>query len=381
MTTPASSRTEPAPWPDRGEPSPPRRQTHVVAVLAVGLSVLVALEGPRAWGAFSRLLLPVLTLSLAGTFAACLAVSDRSAAKVTGYPLMCSFGGLLGGLGGLCVDAMFKGWPLAVMAARPIAWHMVTGGLVTGGLVGSTLWWLHRQWRHDSQRAAQLFDSRADLLRARVEAAEADAARSRMALQLLQAQIEPHFLYNALANLRYLVRHDAQLAQRMIDQLVRYFRVVLPSLREIEVSLAQELELCEAFGAIQALRVGDRLQLAIDVAADLRDVRLPPAVLLTLLENAFKHGAPPAGGVARVTIAARRVDAQLQLSVDDNGPCAGQADVAAERSEPGSGMGLRWLGERLRAVHGDQASVGLEHLPGGGCRALLTMPLQPTRLP
>ena len=375
MTSPNPSRTDSAPWPGHVEPEPPRRQTHVVAVLAIGLSVLVALEGPRAWGAFSRLLLPVLALSLAGTFAACLAVSNRTADKVTGYPLLCSFGGLLGGLGGLCVDALFKGWPLEVMAARPIAWHMVTGGLVTGGLVGSTLWWLHRQWRHDSRRAVQLFDSRADLLRARVEAAEADAARSRMALQLLQAQIEPHFLYNALANLRYLVRHDAQLAQRMIDQLVRYFRVVLPSLREVEVSLAQELELCEAFGAIQALRLGDRLQLDIDVAADLRDACLPPGVLLTLVENAFKHGSPPADAVARVAIAARQVDGRLLLSVVDNGPCVARGAIA-EHSEPGSGMGLRWLGERLRAVHGDQASVRLEGLPGGGCRASIRMPLQ-----
>jgi signal transduction histidine kinase len=380
MTMSASPRTESAPQPDDSDPSPPRRQTHVVAVLAIGLSVLVALEGPRAWGAFSRLLLPVLTLSLAGTFTACLTVSDRTAGKVTGYPLLCSFGGLLGGFGGLCIDALLKGWPLEVMAARPIAWHMVAGGLVTGGLVGSTLWWLHHQWRHDSQRALQLFDSRADLLRARAEVAEADAARSRMALQLLQAQIEPHFLYNALANLRYLVRHDAQLAQRMIDQLVRYFRVVLPSLREIEVSLAQELELCEAFGAIQALRVGDRLQLDIDVAADLRDARLPPAVLLTLVENAFKHGMPPAGAVAHVTIAARRVDAQLHLSVVDNGPCADQSTVST-RAESGSGMGLRWLGERLHAVHGDQASLSLERLSTGGCRAQMMLPLQRIRVP
>jgi LytS/YehU family sensor histidine kinase len=162
--------------------------------------------------------------------------------------------------------------------------------------------------------------------------------------------------------------------------LVRYFRVVLPSLREIEVSLAQELELCEAFGAIQALRVGDRLRLDIDVAPDLRDARLPPAILLTLVENAFKHGAPPAGDIAHVTIAARREDSRLQLSVVDNGPCA-QRLAPAGPAEPGSGSGLRWLAERLRAVHGDQASVDLERLPGGGCRASMTLPLQRIRVP
>ena len=370
------TRTPPLPsdpelLPGHAEP-PPRRQTRVVAVLAIGLSVLVALEGPRAWGPFVKLLLPVLALSLAGTFAACVAVSDRSAGRLSGYPALCSLGGLLGGLAGLCLDALLMRRSLPDMAARPIAWHLVAGGLVTGGLVGSTLWWLQHQWRHDSQRALQLFDSRADLLRARAEVAEADAAHSRVALQLLQAQIEPHFLYNSLANLRYLVRHDAELAQRLIDQLVRYFRVVLPSLREVEVSLAQELELCEAFGAIQTLRLGDGLRLDIDVAPDLRDARLPPAVLLTLVENAFKHGAPPPGAVAHVTIAARRNGSQLHLSVVDNGS---RAD-APPRAEPGSGMGLRWLGERLRAVHGDQASVSLDRLPGGGCRAQITLPFE-----
>ncbi len=361
----------PAPTPALIE-NPPRRQTPVVALLAIGLSVLVALEGPRAWGPFSRLLLPVLTLSLAGTFAACLAVSERSAGRWTGYPLRCSAGGLAGGWAGLCVNALLKGVPLAELSGRPIAWHLAAGSFVTGALVGGTLWWLHRQRRHDRDRDRQLFHSRADLLRARAEAAEADAARSRMALQLLQAQIEPHFLYNALANLRYLVRHDAELAQRLVDQLVRYFRVVLPSLREVEVSLAQELELCAAFGAIQTLRVGDQLRLDILVADDLRDARLPPAVLLTLVENAFKHGAPPAGTPAHVTISGWCEGDRLELRVVDNGV----APAASAPAEPGSGSGLRWLGERLRAAHGARASVGLEQLPGGGCRAGMSLPLQ-----
>lgn len=346
-------------------------QTHVVAMLAVGLCALVALEGPRAWGPFTRLLLPVLALSLAGTFVACVAVPERRADRVTGYPLLCSLGGLAGASAGIAFDAWLKGWTLAQMASRPIAWHMVAGGLVTGSLVGGTLWWLQRQRRLHSERERQLFHSRAELLRVRAEAAEADAQRSRMSLQLLQAQIEPHFLYNALANLRYLVSHDAALAQRLVDQLVRYFRGVLPSLRETEVSLAQELELCEAFAAIQALRMGDALRLDVDVDADLRDARLPPAVLLTLLENAFKHGAPAHGTAAHVSICARRRGDQLQLSVVDNGTGAPPAVPAA-----GAGAGLRWLRERLRAVHGDRTGVALERLPAGGCRAQLELPLQ-----
>ena len=310
----------------------PRRQAAVLAVLTTGLCLLVLLEGPRAWGPFSRLLLPVLALSLAGTFAAGLTVPESIADRLAGHPLRCSLGGLAGGLVGLGVSAMLRDRPLEALAARPIGWHLVAGSLVMGGLVGTTSWWLERQRRDERERTRRLFEYQAELLRAQAAAAEAQAARSRIALQLLQAQVEPHFLYNALANLRYLVRHDAELAQRLVDQLVRYFRVALPSLREVEVSLAQELELCAAYAAIQSVRLGDRLRVDIEVAPALREARLPPAVLLTLLENAFKHGAPPDGRPACVTITAQRAAGELRLSVVAHCRYPRRATTASTRS-------------------------------------------------
>ncbi|HET8869066.1 MAG TPA: histidine kinase [Aquabacterium sp.] len=348
------------------------RPTVVVAVLACGLSLLVLLEGPRAWGPFVRLLLPVLVLSLAGTFAACLVVSERMADRLSGYPVLCGLGGLVGGLMGLGTNALLRGRPLDQFAARPIAWHLAAGGFVTGVLIGTTLWWLERLRRHERERTRQLYEYQVELLRAQADAAEAEAARARAALQLLQAQVEPHFIYNALANLRYLVRHDAELAQRLIEQLVRYFRVALPSLRQTEVSLAQELELCSAYGAIQAMRLGGRLHLDIDVAPDLRDASLPPAVLLTLLENAFKHGVPQDGEEARITITAQRMGDDLHVSVTDNGPGIGSS---MDGGKPSSGMGLKWLVERLRVVHGPRASVGLSRVPSGGCCATMVIPM------
>ena len=308
--------------PDRAPPPPHgslRGHAGVVAVLAIGLSALAALEGPREWATFSRMLLPVLALSLGGTFAGCAAVRRRAIGRLSGYPLLGSIGGFAGGVLGVGLSALVRGRSLELIASRPLAWHLISGSLVTGALVGVALWWLARLRSQDRRRDRQLLQSRVDVLSARADAAEAETARARAALQLLQAQVEPHFLYNALANLRYLVRHDGELAQRLIDNLVRYFRVALPSLREVEVTLAQELELCSAFGAIQALRAGDRVQLDIDVAPALRSALLPPALLLTLVENAFKHGAPGDAAVARVTVAARGIGAELRLSVTDNG--------------------------------------------------------------
>ena len=357
------------------EASSLRQHAPIVAVLTTGLSALIALEGPREWLVFLHLLLPVLALTLAGTFAAALGVPGRRAAQWRGYPLRCAFGGVCGGLVGICISVAWRGRSLERFAERPIAWHMVAGSLVTGALVGIALWWLEHLRRRERRRERELFAVQAELLRSRTDAAEAEAARIRMSLQLLQAQVEPHFLYNALANLRYLVRHDAVLAQRLVDHLVRYFRVALPSLRELEVTLAQELELCSAFAAIQSMRLGDRLRVEIDVAPEWHDARLPPALLLTLLENAFKHGVPADGGPALVRVAARGCGGILTLSVTDNGP--GPARRAGEvAATSGSGMGVKWLGERLRAVFGDRACLSLEQAPGGGCRAVLLMPVK-----
>jgi signal transduction histidine kinase len=353
-----------------------RQHAPVVAVLTTGLSALVAIEGPREWGVFLRVLLPVLALTLVGTFTAARAVGGRAAARWHGYPLWCAFGGIAGGSLGICVSAAWRGRSLQDIAARPIALHLVAGSLVTGTLVGIAFHWLERTRRQERRRERALFAVQAELLRSRTAAAEAEAARIRMSLQLLQAQVEPHFLYIALANLRYLVRHDAALAQQLVDHLVRYFRVALPSLRELEVTLAQELELCSAFAAIQAMRLGERLRVEFDVAPEWHDVRLPPALLLTLLENAFKHGMPADGGPAHVRVAAAGCGGILTLSVTDNGAGPVRRPGDGAPSAGGSGIGVKWLAERLRAVFGERASLSLEAAPGRGCRAVLLMPVE-----
>jgi signal transduction histidine kinase len=350
-----------------------RQHAVVVAVLAAGLCALVLLEGPRAPAMFWRVLLPVLALSLAGVLGAAALVPQAWTARAWAYPAACTLGGAAGSVLGLGTSAMLRHHStLAVMLGQPVGWHSIGGGIVLGALFGITLWWLGHLRERDREQQRRLFDLQAEALRSQAGAAEADAERARIALQLLQAQVEPHFLYNALANLRYLVRRDADLAQHLIDQLIRYFRAALPSLRQAEVSLAHELELCEAFAAIQSVRVDGRLVFEIDVAPDLRSARLPPAMLLTLLENAFKHAEPEDGSTPRVTISARREGANLLLRVTDNGP-----GLRPAAPQPGDGHGLQWLVQRLRAVHGDRSRFDMLSIPDGGCRAQLTLPLEP----
>ena len=294
----------------------------------------------------------------------------RAAGRLTGYPLACSLGGLLGGLAGLCCAALLVGRSLPVMVARPIAWHLVLGSLVTGSLVGGTLWWLHHLATPRPSKRPPVVRSRAELLRVRIEppkplSPHAAASRS--------SSCRPRSS-RTFSTTRWPTCATSS-GRRPTGLRLSTVRALFPR-RAPELARGggqprAEIELCEAFGAIQALRIGGLLRLDVEAADDLRAARLPPAVVLTLVENAFKHGVPPSGAVAHVTIAARRVGAQLHVSVVDNG-C--RSEPSPRAGEPGSGMGLRWLAERLQAVHGDRAAVRLEHLPAGGCRAHITLP-------
>nr|WP_297356227.1 histidine kinase [uncultured Caldimonas sp.] len=347
-----------------------RQHAVVVAALVVGLCVLLVVTGPRSDRLFWRMLVPVTLLTLAGAFAAASAVPRRWSTHPLAYPAFGAGGAWLGSVVGLSISASLRHRTLEFMASRPVFWESMAAALVTGTLIGATLWWLASLRERERLHAEQLVSYRLDALRNQAVAAQAESERSRIGLHLLQAQVEPHFLYNVLANLRYLVRHDREQATRLIDQLIRYFRAVLPSLRAVEVSLAQELELCRALSEIQAIRAGGRLQVTIDAEPLLAAARVPPAMLLTLLENAFKHGEPHDGELPRVSITARAEGAELRLEVVDNGP-----GPAASSSTTGSGEGLRWLSDRLRLAYGPRGSLHLAHAPGGGCIARLTLPL------
>jgi hypothetical protein len=144
----------------------------------------------------------------------------------------------------------------------------------------------------------------------RAQEAERDRARfvQRMEdarLKMLQAQIEPHFLFNTLANVRRLYQTAPSDAATMLDNLMRYFAVALPQMRAADSTLGREAELTESYLNIQRIRMGHRLAFDIDIPEPLRDAQLPPMMLLTLAENAIKHGlAPlPEGGSVRVSAA------------------------------------------------------------------------------
>jgi signal transduction histidine kinase len=177
-------------------------------------------------------------------------------------------------------------------------------------------------------------------------------------LQMLQAQIEPHFLFNTLATVRHLYQTDSTAAESMLENLMRYLAVALPQMRASESTLGREVALAEAYLSIQQIRMGRRLGFAIEVPGELKEARLPPMMLLTLAENAIKHGLNPLPEGGFIRVSARVEQHQLRLEVADSGQ--GFAKTS------GGGTGLANISARLAAMYGTAAQFSIgTNLPRG----------------
>ena len=188
-------------------------------------------------------------------------------------------------------------------------------------------------------------------------------------LNLLHAQVEPHFLYNTLASAQYLTRTEPAQADRMLGHLIQYLRHSLPSAEETLSTLGEELERARAYLEILKIRMGARLELKIEVPDALRGITLPPMMLQTLVENAIKHGLEPKPGGGTVWILARRDDGSVAITVADDGQGFGAAGG-------GTGIGLRNVRERLRLVYGPRASLAVVANVPDGVAATITVPAQ-----
>ena len=204
---------------------------------------------------------------------------------------------------------------------------------------------------------------------------ESDIARqlTETKLRLLQAQIEPHFLFNSLASAQQLASKGAPDAAKLIGHLVRFLRISIPSMRDERGALQREFEQISAYLSIMQTRMGDRLQFSVNAPRELSDFPLPPALAMTLVENAIKHGIEPARDGGRVDVSATQGDGQIVVTVADTG--VGLAATAAEK-ETGTGLGLSNIAQRLQAIYGDRAKLKLQENAPHGCIATLTFPIE-----
>jgi signal transduction histidine kinase len=208
--------------------------------------------------------------------------------------------------------------------------------------------------------------------RARAEAAQRAAAENQ--LRLLQSQLEPHMLFNTLANLRVLIGLDPVRAQAMLDRLINFLRATLSASRRSSQALADEFRHLDDYLALMAIRMGPRLAVQLDLPDELSALAVPPLLLQPLVENAIKHGLEPKVEGGRIEVSARRTAERLVLSVRDTG-----IGLQALPAASGSGFGLEQVRTRLATLHGDRASLTLQPAPDseGGVLATLQLPLPP----
>ncbi len=212
--------------------------------------------------------------------------------------------------------------------------------------------------------------------RAEAEAAQRQAAETQ--LRLLQSQLEPHMLFNTLANLRVLIGLEPARAQAMLDHLIAFLRATLQASRRGEHPLADEFARLADYLALMAVRMGPRLQVQLDLPAELKSLPVPPLLLQPLVENSIQHGLEPQVEGGQVRVSARREGDVLVLEVLDTGVGRQAASTLAGATpgRPAGGFGLAGVRERLGTLYGERASITLaDASPGQGTLATVRLPL------
>ena len=340
-----------------------------------------------AWHGFFTL---VFCLLLAGSLTA-LGLADWRSNAAYSVPIgLCSW---------LVIDLGRLAWTSEPDIPWPAGWRgpvLVAAGIGVGWLLGSAVgdWWLFGRpgwggggkWLMSllitvvaSVLASWLFYQRGKgrYLQAHMASAQRDAAEAR--LKLLEVQLEPHMLFNTLANLRALMLTDAPRAQVMLDHLIAYLRATLGASRTTLHPLEDEFARLADYLALMAMRMGPRLAYALELPEPLRGVAVPPLLLQPLVENAIRHGLEPLVAGGRIEVQAGVLQAagqapRLRLSVRDTGadPSAGP-----NASEPdGTQFGLQQVRERLATLYGAASTLELIAFSAGGTSAVITFPLK-----
>ncbi|MGH8853397.1 MAG: sensor histidine kinase [Telluria sp.] len=263
---------------------------------------------------------------------------------------------------GIHIGGMLLGYDAPGLAAYPTLPNLGMVGLTFLVLCGVTMLIVHRE-RLDRIRQEH---GQAQL---RAETIERQALQAQ--LRLLQAQIEPHMLFNTLANLQGLIALDPERANTMLDQLIQYLRATLGASRSESTLLGDEFAAMEAYLGLMGVRMGERLAYRLTLPPGLRGVRVPPMLLQPLVENAIVHGLEPKIEGGEVSISAEARDGLLDIRVCDTGLGLGQHSGSA-----GGGVGVATTRERLRVLYGERASIHLTPGQPQGTVVRLTLPLE-----
>jgi sensor histidine kinase YesM len=280
------------------------------------------------------------------------AKSRGFAAKVAYF----SFVPMLGVAIGFAFVTVITGMKLAAWLTRP----EVIGSMLVVSIVISTVLSVIFFWRERSAMAE------AEVARERERRERIERESLSANLRALQAQIEPHFLFNTLANVSSLIDSDRAEAKRMLESFIRFLRASLAATRESTTTLGDEAELIAAYLEVLRVRMQSRLTYAIDVPAELRGYALPPMLLQPVVENAIRHGLEPKVEGGEVRMVARREGERVAVEIGDSG--VGFAPTTR------GGVGLANLRERLKVLYGERAALSVTDAPGGGTLVRVELP-------
>ena len=245
----------------------------------------------------------------------------------------------------------YGGW------SHPEALHTVVIALFFA-LIGSALYGLYDRFEMEAQ-ARRLLKS------------ESERREIEVHLRLLQAQIEPHFLFNTLANVSSLIDSDPQLAKKLLERLNDWLRVALVRARSDSATLGDVLDMLENYLEIMKIRFGERLRWRIEVPEEARRSVFPPMLLQPLVENALRHGIEPKIGGGEIAIRVGFSGADLHIEVSDSG-------LGLSGSKPAACTGLANIRARLEALFGSAGRLELNSNAQGGATATLTLPRSET---
>jgi len=264
---------------------------------------------------------------------------------------------VVGSFVGTVLAGIVKGRDIRHMFSERLEGVSITMGLGIGFGCVVVAWYILRE-KHARERER--------MMRAEAERHQLEKNVLEARLALMQAQVEPHFLFNTLANVQHLVETDPPEASRVLDSLIKYLRAALPQMRESTTNLGRELEMARAFLEINRVRMGSRLQFAIEVPETLKTHAFPPMMLISLVENAVKHGVDPCCDCGTITIRAREDEGRLRVSVEDTGE--------GIKPKKGGGVGLSNIRERLKALYGTSARLVIEEREPRGVVASIEVP-------
>jgi len=262
---------------------------------------------------------------------------------------------ITGGICGSYLGAIVSGLGPSILFERATLFQLLTIGVIFGSIITYFL----------SSRE-QIAESKAQIQEEKIKRLTSEKKAAETNLKLLQAQIEPHFLFNTLSNVLSLLDTDPKKGKSMLVDFIQYLRASLSKIREEKATLDQEMEMIQAYLNIFKVRMGDRLQYKIDLPEKLKAISFPPMLIQPLVENAIKHGLEPQVDGGDILIRGIESNGIIRLEVIDTG--------MGFKGELESGMGLSNIRERLFSLYGNSGRLILEENSPQGLKAAIEVP-------